>query len=151
MQVAARQRLCKPELADPRAFANLPISELADRAHISKPTVATFFSTATTPPRSPFKKPPTDALATTCDSGKRIGFFARATQASWRKTRSTRFFGWCQHGCLQRYDRYSPVVSRLLHWMILGILATCLALRIGSKLHPRLLEIKNNLRNKRYA
>lgn len=38
----AEQRLCKPVLAEPRAFANLPISELADRAHISKPTVATF-------------------------------------------------------------------------------------------------------------
>ena len=49
------------------------------------------------------------------------------------------------------YDRYSPMVSRLLHLMIIDILATCLALRIGSKLQPMLQEMKNNLRNKRYA
>jgi RpiR family carbohydrate utilization transcriptional regulator len=49
------------------------------------------------------------------------------------------------------YDRYSPMVSRLLHLMIIDILATCLALRIGSKLQPLLKEMKNNLRNKRYA
>ena len=49
------------------------------------------------------------------------------------------------------YDRYSPMVSRLLHLMIIDILATCLALRIGSKLQPLLREMKNNLRNKRYA
>ncbi len=29
--------------------------------------------------------------------------------------------------------------------------ATCVALRIGSKLQPLLKEMKNNLRNKRYA
>ena len=49
------------------------------------------------------------------------------------------------------YDRYSPMVSRLLHLMIIDILATCLALRIGPKLQPLLKEMKNNLRNKRYA
>ena len=49
------------------------------------------------------------------------------------------------------YDRYSPMVSRLLHLMIIDILATCLALRIGGKLQPLLKEMKNNLRNKRYA
>ncbi len=49
------------------------------------------------------------------------------------------------------YDRYSPMVSRLLHLMIIDILATCLALRIGAKLQPLLKEMKNNLRNKRYA
>ena len=37
------------------------------------------------------------------------------------------------------YDRYSPMVSRLLHLMIIDILATCVALRIGgSKLQPLL-------------
>lgn len=35
--------------------------------------------------------------------------------------------------------------------MIIHILATCLALRIGAKLQPLLKEMKNNLRNKRYA
>lgn len=50
------------------------------------------------------------------------------------------------------YDRYSPMVSRLLHLMVIDILATCLALRIGGeKLQPLLREMKNNLRNKRYA
>lgn len=49
------------------------------------------------------------------------------------------------------YDRYSPMVSRLLHLMIIDILATCLALRIGPTLQPRLREMKNNLRSKRYS
>jgi RpiR family carbohydrate utilization transcriptional regulator len=36
--------------------------------------------------------------------------------------------------------------------MIIDILATCVALRIGSEhLQPKLQEIKNNLRNKRYT
>src|SRR5450830_690715 len=38
----AEQRVAKLVLSDPRAFANLPISELADRAHVSKPTVVRF-------------------------------------------------------------------------------------------------------------
>jgi RpiR family carbohydrate utilization transcriptional regulator len=38
----AEQRVAKLVLADPRAFANLPVSELADRAHVSKPTVVRF-------------------------------------------------------------------------------------------------------------
>jgi RpiR family carbohydrate utilization transcriptional regulator len=50
------------------------------------------------------------------------------------------------------FDKYSPMVSRLLHLMIIDILATCVALRIGgSKLQPLLSEMKHNLRNKRYA
>jgi RpiR family transcriptional regulator, carbohydrate utilization regulator len=49
------------------------------------------------------------------------------------------------------YDRYSPMVSRLLHLMIIDILATCVALRIGSQLQPLLREMKNNLRSKRYT
>ena len=50
------------------------------------------------------------------------------------------------------YDRYSPMVSRLLHLMVVDILATCVALRIGGgKLQPLLKEMKNNLKNKRYA
>ena len=49
------------------------------------------------------------------------------------------------------YDRYSPMVSRLMHLMIIDILATCVALRIGPKLQPLLQEMKNNLRNKRYT
>ena len=50
------------------------------------------------------------------------------------------------------FDRYSPMVSRLLHLTIIDILATCVALRIGgSKLQPLLQEMKQNLRSKRYA
>jgi len=50
------------------------------------------------------------------------------------------------------YDRYSPMVSRLLHLMIIDILATCVALRIGGgHLQPLLREIKHNLRAKRYT
>ena len=50
------------------------------------------------------------------------------------------------------YDRYSPMTSRLMHLMIVDVLATCVALRIGgTKLQPLLKEMKNNLRSKRYA
>lgn len=50
------------------------------------------------------------------------------------------------------YDKYSPMTSRLLHLMIIDVVATGLALRIGGgKLQPLLKEMKDNLRNKRYA
>jgi RpiR family carbohydrate utilization transcriptional regulator len=50
------------------------------------------------------------------------------------------------------FDKYSPMVSRLLHLMIIDILATCVALRIGGdKLQPLLRDMKHNLRNKRYT
>lgn len=49
------------------------------------------------------------------------------------------------------FDRYSPMVSRLLHLLIIDILATRVALRIGAQLQPQLKEIKNNLRHKRYT
>jgi RpiR family carbohydrate utilization transcriptional regulator len=50
------------------------------------------------------------------------------------------------------FDKYSPMVSRLMHLMIIDILATCVALRIGgAKLQPMLQGMKNNLRSKRYA
>ncbi len=38
----AEQRVGKLVLLDPRSFASLPVSELADRAHVSKPTVVRF-------------------------------------------------------------------------------------------------------------
>jgi len=38
----AEQRVGKLVLQDPRAFANLPVTQLADRAHVSKPTVVRF-------------------------------------------------------------------------------------------------------------
>ena len=50
------------------------------------------------------------------------------------------------------FDNYSPMVSRLLHLLIIDILATCVALGIGgAAVQPRLREMKNNLRNKRYT
>ena len=38
----AEQRVGKLVLADPRSFAGLPVAELAERAHVSKPTVVRF-------------------------------------------------------------------------------------------------------------
>ena len=49
------------------------------------------------------------------------------------------------------YDRYSPMVSRLLHLVIIDILTTGVALRLGPQLRSMLKEIKRNLRSKRYA
>ena len=49
------------------------------------------------------------------------------------------------------YDRYSPMVSRLLHLLIIDVLATSVALRIGSSLQPVLKQMKDNLRAKRYT
>ena len=49
------------------------------------------------------------------------------------------------------YDRYSPMVSRLLHLMVVDILTTSVALRLPGELRPMLQEIKKNLRAKRYA
>ena len=50
------------------------------------------------------------------------------------------------------FDNYSPMVSRLLHLLIIDILTTCVALGIGGDaLQPRLREMKSNLRSKRYT
>jgi RpiR family carbohydrate utilization transcriptional regulator len=49
------------------------------------------------------------------------------------------------------YDRYSPMVSRMLHLMIVDILTTGVALRLGQGLRPLLQEIKRNLRTRRYV
>jgi RpiR family carbohydrate utilization transcriptional regulator len=52
----------------------------------------------------------------------------------------------------ESYDHYSPMVSRLLHLLIIDILATCVALRLGGEsLQPGLRDMKNNLRSKRYT
>ncbi|NML13438.1 MurR/RpiR family transcriptional regulator [Azohydromonas caseinilytica] len=49
-------------------------------------------------------------------------------------------------------DRYSPMVSRLLHLLVIDVLTTGLALRLGSDaLQPMLQEIKKNLRTRRYV
>ena len=50
------------------------------------------------------------------------------------------------------HDRYSPMVSRLLHLVIVDILATGVALKLpAGTLRPMLQEMKKNLRSKRYA
>ncbi len=274
----AEQRVGKLVLADPRAFANLPITELAGRAHVSKPTVVRFCRSVGYDGLSDFKlklagsvsegvpfvhrsvdvddktsdvlvkvidntvaaflkyrndassfaiQKATDALEATCTAGKRIEFFGVGNSGIVAQDAQHKFFrlgvntvaysdghmqvmsasmmgpGDCvvvisnsgrtrdlmdacdiarKNGATtivitasgsplanlanlakdarhihlaadhpEGYDRYSPMVSRLLHLMIIDILATCLALRIGSKLQPLLKEMKNNLRSKRYA
>lgn len=50
------------------------------------------------------------------------------------------------------HDRYSPMVSRLLHLLIIDVLTTGVALRLGSaQLRPLLGRIKRALRERRYA
>jgi RpiR family carbohydrate utilization transcriptional regulator len=49
------------------------------------------------------------------------------------------------------FDRYSPMVSRLLHLIVIDILTTAVALRLPGELRPMLQEIKKNLRAKRYS
>ena len=267
----AEQRVGKLVLSDPRAFATTPISELADRAHVSKPTIVRFCRSVGYDGLSDFKlklagsvsegvpfvhrsvdaddktadvvvkvidntvaaflkyrndassfaiQKATDALAATASDGKRIEFFGVGNSGIVAQDAQHKFFrlgvntiaysdghmqvmsasmlgpGDCvvvisnsgrtrdlmdacdvarKNGATtivitasgsplasaghihlaadhpEGYDRYSPMVSRLLHLMIIDILATCLALRIGGKLQPLLKEMKNNLRNKRYA
>ena len=267
----AEQRVGRLVLSDPRAFANLPISELALRSHVSKPTVVRFCRSVGYDGLSDFKRKlvgnvsegipfihrsvdaddktadvlvkvidntvaaflkyrndasssaiqkATDALAATTSAGKRIEFFGVGNSGIVAGDAQHKFFrlgvntiaysdghmqimsasllgpGDCvvvisnsgrtrdlmdacdiarKNGATtivitasgsplasaghihlaadhpEGYDRYSPMVSRLLHLMIIDVLATCLALRIGAKLQPLLKEMKNNLRNKRYA
>lgn len=268
----AEQRVGQLVLSDPRAFANLPVSELAARAHVSKPTVVRFCRSMGYDGLSDFKlklagtvsegvpfihrsvdvddktsdvvvkvidntvaaflKYRNDAstaaidkaaavLAATYKTGKRIEFIGAGNSGIVALDAQHKFFrlgvntvaysdghmqvmsaslmgpGDClvvisnsgrtrdlmdacdiarkngattivittsgsplaQAGHIhlsadhpEGYDRYSPMVSRLMHLMIVDILATCVALRIGgNRLQPLLKEMKNNLRNKRYA
>lgn len=267
----AEQRVARLVLSDPRAFANLPITELAVRSHVSKPTVVRFCRSVGYDGLSDFKlklagsvsegvpfihrsvdvddktadvvvkvidntvaaflkyrndassfaiQKATDALQATYAAGKRIEFFGVGNSGIVAQDAQHKFFrlgvtsiaysdghmqvmsasllgpGDCvvvisnsgrtrdlmdacdiarKNGATtivitasgsplataghthlaadhpEGYDRYSPMVSRLLHLMIIDILATCLALRIGAKLQPLLKEMKNNLRNKRYT
>jgi RpiR family carbohydrate utilization transcriptional regulator len=268
----AEQRVGQLVLADPRAFANQPVSELANRAHVSKPTVVRFCRSmgydglsdfklklaGTVSEGVPFIHRSVDvddktsdvvvkvidntvsaflkyrnnastaaidkaaaALAATYKTGKRIEFIGAGNSGIVALDAQHKFFrlgvntvaysdghmqvmsaslmgpGDClvvisnsgrtrdlmdacdiarKNGATtvvittsgsplalaghihlaadhpEGYDRYSPMVSRLLHLMIVDILATCVALRIGGpRLQPMLKEMKNNLRNKRYA
>ena len=268
----AEQRVGKLVLADPRAFTHLPVSELAVRSHVSKPTVIRFCRSmgyagltdfkrklaGTVSEGVPFIHRSVDAddktgdvlvkvidntvaaflkyrndastaaiekaalaLVDTCKSNRRVEFFGVGNSGIVAQDAQHKFFrlglntiaysdghmqvmsasilrpGDCvvvisnsgrtrdlmdacdiarKNGATtititasgsplaaaghihlaadhpEGYDRYSPMVSRLLHLMIIDILATCVALRIGSaNLQPLLQEMKNNLRSKRWA
>ena len=268
----AEQRVGKLCLADPRVFAKLPVSELADRAHVSKPTVVRFCRSVGYDGLSDFKlklagtvnegvpfihrsvdvddktsdvmvkvidntvaaflkyrndassmaiEKAVNALLDSYNTGKQIQFFGVGNSGVVALDAQHKFFrlgintnaysdghmqvmsasilgpGDCvvvisnsgrtrdlmdacdiarKNGATtivitasgsplasaghihlsadhpEGFDKYSPMVSRLLHLMIVDILATCVALRIGgSKLQPLLSEMKHNLRNKRYA
>jgi RpiR family transcriptional regulator, carbohydrate utilization regulator len=268
----AEQRVGKLVLLDPRAFANLPVSELSDRAHVSKPTVVRFCRSMGYDGLSDFKlklagsvsegvpfihrsvdtddkvsdvmvkvidntvaaflkyrndassfafEKASEALAETYKQRKRIEFYGAGNSGIVAQDAQHKFFrlgvtsiaysdghmqvmsastvsaGDCvvvisnsgrtrdlmdatdiarKNGATtivitasgsplasaghihlaadhpEGYDRYSPMVSRLLHLLMIDILATSVALRIGSaRLQPALKEMKNNLRSKRYA
>ena len=267
----AEQRVGKLVLVDPRAFANLPVTELADRAHVSKPTVVRFCRSMGYDGLSDFKlklagsvsegvpfihrsvdaddktsdvavkvidntvaaflkyrndassfalEHAAQALADTHKSGRRIEFYGVGNSGIVAQDAQHKFFrlglntiaysdghmqvmsasmlqpGDCaviisnsgrtrdlmdacdiakKRGATtivitasgsplassghihltadhpEGYDKYSPMVSRLLHLLIIDILATTVALRIGEELQPMLRDMKNNLRNKRYT
>ena len=271
----AEQRVAKLVLADPRSFASLPVSELAERSHVSKPTVIRFCRSVGYDGLADFKlklagavnegvpfvhrsvdeddkagdimvkvidnsvsallKYRNDAaghaferaiaaLAAACGQGRRIEFYGVGNSGIVAEDAQHKFFrlgvaaravsdghvqvmsatmlqpGDCaviisnsgrsrdlldaaeiarrkgattivitasgsplahassspQHVLLaadhpEDYDRYSPMVSRLLHLVIIDILTTGVALRLGASLRPMLAEIKRNLRAKRYA
>ena len=268
----AEQRVGKLVLLDPRSFASLPVSELADRAHVSKPTVVRICRSMGYDGLSDFKlklagtvsegvpfihrsvdvddkvsdvlvkvidntvaaflkyrndasthsiEKAVDALLTTYKNKGRIEFYGAGNSGIVAQDAQHKFFrlginaiaysdghmqvmsasllgpGDClvivsnsgrtrdlmdaadiarKHGATvitvtasgsplataghihlaadhpEGYDRYSPMTSRLMHLMVIDVVATCLALRIGgNKLQPLLKEMKNNLRSKRYA
>lgn len=267
----AEQRVGKLVLADPRAFANLPVSELADRAHVSKPTVVRFCRSVGYDGLSDFKlklagsvsegvpfihrsvdaddktsditvkvidnavaaflkyrndasfialEHAAHALASTLQTQRRIEFYGVGNSGIVAQDAQHKFFrlgvnaiaysdghmqvmsasmlkpGDCaviisnsgrtrdlmdacdiakKQGATtivitssgsplagaghihltadhpEGYDKYSPMVSRLLHLLIIDILATTVALRIGEQLQPALRSMKDNLRSKRYT
>ncbi|WP_322993151.1 MurR/RpiR family transcriptional regulator [Limnohabitans sp.] len=267
----AEQRVGKLVLADPRAFANLPVTELADRAHVSKPTVVRFCRSVGYDGLSDFKlklagsvsegvpfihrsvdvddktsdiavkvidntvaaflkyrndassfalEHAAQALAATQKTNRRIEFYGVGNSGIVAQDAQHKFFrlgvnaiaysdghmqvmsasmlkpGDCaviisnsgrtrdlmdacdiakKQGATtivitasgsplasaghihltadhpEGYDKYSPMVSRLLHLLIIDILATTVALRIGEELQPNLRDMKNNLRSKRYT
>ncbi|HSW16637.1 MAG TPA: SIS domain-containing protein [Ramlibacter sp.] len=268
----AEQRVGELALRDPRAFAHLPVSQLAERAHVSKPTVIRFCRSVGYDGLSDFKRKlsgamnegvpfihravdandaPADvlvkvidntvaallkyrndatpgaieraceALVASCRAGRRIEFYGVGNSGIVALDAQHKFFRLGVHtaalsdghlqvmsatllgpgDCLvvisnsgrtrdlidasdiarrngattivitasgspmaaaghihlaadhpEGYERYSPMVSRLLHLVIIDVLATCVALRLGGeRLSPVLRAMKKNLRSKRYA
>ena len=273
----AEQRVARLVLADPRAFASLPVTELALRAEVSKPTVVRFCRSVGYGGLADFKRklsgrvnegvpfvhravaeddPPgdivvkvidnavsallkyrndatghaferaIDALVTTIGRGGRIDFYGVGNSGIVAQDAQHKFFRLgvqavaCSDGHVQvmsatmlqpddcaviisnsgrsrdlmdvaeiarkkgattivitasgsplallgqgnaggnpivlavdhpeDYERYSPMVSRLLHLTVIDILTTGVALRLGADLRPMLQEIKKNLRVRRY-
>ena len=267
----AEQRVGKLVLADPRAFAKLPVTELADRAHVSKPTVVRFCRSVGYDGLSDFKlklagsvsegvpfihrsvdvddktsdiavkvidntvaaflkyrndassfalEHAAQALAATQKTNRRIEFYGVGNSGIVAQDAQHKFFrlgvnaiaysdghmqvmsasmlkpGDCaviisnsgrtrdlmdacdiakKQGATtivitasgsplasaghihltadhpEGYDKYSPMVSRLLHLLIIDILATTVALRIGESLQASLRDMKKNLSSKRYT
>jgi RpiR family carbohydrate utilization transcriptional regulator len=268
----AEQRVAKLCLADPRAFTQLPVAQLADRAHVSKPTVVRFCRSVgyngladfkqklagTVNEGVPFIHRSVDADDKTADvlvkvidntvaaflkyrneaSSNQIDKAVAALLAAFKNARQVQFFGVGNSGIVAQdaqhkffrlglhstaysdghmqvmsasilqagdcvliisnsgrtrdlmdacdiarkngattivltasgsplasagqihlsadhpegFDRYSPMVSRLLHLLIIDVLATTVALRIGGSIvQPMLSSMKNNLRSKRYT
>jgi len=268
----AEQRVARLVLQDPRAFASMPVSDLADRAHVSKPTVVRFCRSVGYDGLTDFKRKlagsvsegvpfihrsvdvddktgdimvkvidntvsaflkyrndastaafekAAKALVQTYRAGRRIEFFGVGNSGVVAQDAQHKFFrlgvnaiaysdGHMQvmsasllgpEDCVvvisnsgrtrdlmdacdiarkngattivitatgsplasvghihlsadhpEGFDNYSPMVSRLLHLLIIDVLATCVALGIGgATLQPRLRDMKNNLRAKRYA
>ena len=268
----AEQRVAKLCLADPRAFTMLPVAQLADRAHVSKPTVVRFCRSVgynglsdfkqklagTVNEGVPFIHRSVDADDKTADvlvkvidntvaaflkyrneaSSNQIDKAVAALVAAFQSDRQVQFFGVGNSGVVAQdaqhkffrlglhstaysdghmqvmsasilqkgdcvliisnsgrtrdlmdacdiarkngattivitasgsplasaghihlsadhpegFDRYSPMVSRLLHLLIIDVLATTVALRIGSTVvQPMLSRMKDNLRSKRYT
>ena len=268
----AEQRVAKLCLADPRAFTLLPVAQLADRAHVSKPTVVRFCRSVgynglsdfkqklagTVNEGVPFIHRSVDADDKTADvlvkvidntvaaflkyrneaSSNQIDKAVAALVAAFQTGRQVQFFGVGNSGVVAQdaqhkffrlglhstaysdghmqvmsasilqkgdcvliisnsgrtrdlmdasdiarrngattivitasgsplasaghihlsadhpegFDRYSPMVSRLLHLLIIDVLATTVALRIGGTIvQPMLSRMKDNLRSKRYT
>jgi RpiR family carbohydrate utilization transcriptional regulator len=268
----AEQRVARLVLANPRAFASLPVAELADRAHVSKPTVVRFCRSVGYDGLADFKRKLVGsvsegvpfihrsvdvddktgdimvkvidntvaaflkyrndasssaiekaalAMVETYRNGKRLEFFGVGNSGVVAQDAQHKFFrlgvntiaysdghmqvmsasmlgpGDCvviisnsgrtrdlmdacgiarRNGATtivitatgsplasagdihlsadhpEGFDNYSPMVSRLLHLLIIDILATCMALRLGGDVvQPRLREMKQNLRSKRYT
>jgi RpiR family carbohydrate utilization transcriptional regulator len=268
----AEQRVAKLCLADPRAFTMLPVAQLADRAHVSKPTVVRFCRSVGYNGLSDFKQKQAgtvnegvpfihrsvdtddktaDVLVKVIDntvaaflkyrneaSSNQIDKAVAALVAAFQTGRQVQFFGVGNSGVVAQdaqhkffrlglhsiaysdghmqvmsasilqkgdcvliisnsgrtrdlmdacdiarkngattivitasgsplasaghihlsadhpegFDRYSPMVSRLLHLLIIDVLATTVALRIGSTIvQPMLSRMKDNLRSKRYT
>lgn len=51
----------------------------------------------------------------------------------------------------ERYEQYSPMVSRILHLCIVDILATHVAIKLGNKVQKNMAKLKKHLIERRYT